>query len=154
MMQDLFGYQPFKALSWRQPFGSAMLLGKVETRVWDTSYRGKVLICTSLAAYDQTSVQRISGETQYVRLCTALKALPETLDLDGYAIGVGTLVHTRRMQVSDEDATFVKFSKNLFVHIYEDVMPIKPFPWKGQLSWKDVSPDIQQQIEYLPACRI
>lgn len=148
-MLDLFGHQQYKALSWKQPFGTAMLLGKVETRVWDTPYRGRVLICTSLASYNEETVRNICGEKQWMRLARALKEFPETLDLEGYAIGMATLVHSRRMKITDEDSTFVKYRPDLFVHIYEDATPIKPFQWKGQLSWKDVEPEIQESIEVL-----
>lgn len=127
-----------------------MLLGKVETRVWDTAYRGKVLICTSLAAYNEDNVKNITGEKQYLRLCKVLNEFPETLDLNGYAIGVATLVSTRRMRPSDEDSTFVSYRPDLYVHIYENPLPIKPFLWKGQLSWKAVDPSIQKQIDLLP----
>ena len=148
-MKDLFGYQPIQALSWRQPFGTAMLLGKMETRVWDTPYRGKVLICTSQVAYNEETVRRICGEDQFARLCKALLEFPETLDLNGYAIGVAELVHSRRMRKSDEDSTYVKYRPDLFVHIYDNPVPIKPFKWKGQLSWKDVDAEIENTIEYL-----
>lgn len=33
-----------RALWWKEPFGTLMTYGKVETRVWDTKYRGWVLL--------------------------------------------------------------------------------------------------------------
>ena len=50
--------EPIKALSWKQPYASLMLKGKIETRSWPTNYRGLVLICASKAPY---SIKEIKG---------------------------------------------------------------------------------------------
>jgi len=36
-MIDLFNEETILALSWKQPFATAMLYGKIETRVWNTT---------------------------------------------------------------------------------------------------------------------
>lgn len=134
------------ALSWKQPFGTAMLHGKIETRTWKTNYRGWVLICTSKAAYNHEVVKNICGESLFIQMCFAMKANSGTLDLDGYAIAVGRLVDCRRMKLEDEAKAFVRFREDLYCHIYEDVHPIKPFPWKGAQGWKKVDSNLVEVI--------
>lgn len=153
-MKDLFGYEPLKSLSWRQPYASAMLAGKCETRTWDTDYRGKVLICTSQISYSEANCRSISGEEQFERMCKAINSREpalNTIDLDGYAIAVGELYHTARMRLIHEDLTFVKYRPEcvLYCHFYRDVQLIVPFTWKGSLGLRDVSDSIRKKIVLL-----
>lgn len=163
-MRDLFNNEPIRALSWKQPYASLMLHGKIETRTWSTKYRGLVLICASKAPYDREVFYSISGKEQYERIC-------KTLDSDdlplGQAIAIGRLVSCRLMKKSDEDKCFVqyrdpwitkKFSKTgklkfitnrLWVHIYTDVKPIEPFDWKGTQGWKTLSEEIIKHIKII-----
>lgn len=140
-------YNRILALSWKQPYGSLMLHGKIETRVWETKYRGRVLICTSKAAYSQDAALSISGAYQFQRLCHRLLN-DESIDVNGYAIAIGTLVDCRPMTPDDEDKTFVQYRepwvdktgkrRRLFCHVYEDVQAIEPFPWQGSQGWREV----------------
>jgi hypothetical protein len=158
--QDLFGLRkecppPMLAISFRQPFGTAMLLGKVETRTWDTKYRGKVLICTSQKGYDEKTTLSICGDEQYNKLLCDLHHhiaklkhgdLPQTIDLNGFAIATGRLIGTRPMTPQDEEKTYVKYKPGLFCHTYDQIKPIVPFPWIGSLKWKSVSENQQKLI--------
>jgi hypothetical protein len=144
---------PMRALSWKQPYGSAMLYGKIETRTWPSHYRGLVLICTSKQPYNEYYVRKISGDVQFVRLCKLLEQdNGRTVDLDGFAIAVGRIDDSYPMPVEDEDRAYVmcRFGGGLYCHIYEDVTPIKPFPWKGSQGWRTVPSDIRNKIELLP----
>jgi hypothetical protein len=147
-MVDLFGNMPFRALSWKQPFATAMLAGKQETRVWNTKYRGLVLICSSQAAYDEASVRSISGDELFVKLCLAIQE-QDSLDMNGFAIAVGELVGSRPMRKGDEDSTFVLYRPELFVHQYTNVRPIKPFPWTGSQGWKTLDQNLLSEIVYI-----
>lgn len=147
------------ALSWKQPFGTAMLFGKVETRSWYTKYRGPVLICTSKQAYNEATARAIC-ESSFVRnrglfeaMCVKLKGAP-SLDLNGYAIAVGNLVKCRPMDMGaytddDEERSFVGYRNGLYMHFYENVRPIQPFPWKGMQGWKKVDQLIIDKIVYI-----
>jgi hypothetical protein len=146
---DLFGYTKMLALSWRQPFGSAMLLEKIETRTWDTNHRGQVLICTSRLPYSDSELKAICGDVQYDRLLATIKGTPETIGLNGFAIAVGELVSSRVMKPSDEDRTFVQYRPNLFCHIYKNVRPIQPIPWTGSVGWLKLNQDFIKSIQYL-----
>ncbi len=152
-----------KALSWKQPFASLMLHGKIETRTWETKYRGLVLICASKTAYSEAQILSISGEVQTQRsFLTIIDA--ERKQYLGHAIAVGNLVDCRPMRLCDEDKCFVEYrepwienqangkppkDKMLWCHIYEDVKAIKPFPWTGVQGWKEVSQEIIDSIVYL-----
>jgi hypothetical protein len=147
---EKYGNVEVRALSWKQPFASLMLQGKIETRVWPTKYRGWVLICASKLAYTGKELSKISGTKQMVR---AGNALPDG-DLPlGHAIAIGKLSEIRLMTKEDEDITFVKYyestEKPLICHIYTDVQPIVPFEWKGVQNWKVLTDEMKAQIKFL-----
>lgn len=83
---------PVKALSIREPFASLVLQGKVETRRWDTSHRGTVLICASQRAFKPSEVLKIAGPWNYQRILHYVG--PDWGKLCGHAIGVARLVDT------------------------------------------------------------
>lgn len=136
-----------KALSWKEPYASLMLHGKVETRTWYTDYRGPVLICGSKQSYLPYQVALISGEIQSIRISNLRETAPIYLK-NGFAFAVGNLVNCDRMMPEDEDRCFVAFNSKLFCHIYENVREIEPFPWKGSQRWKNVPEEIIKSIIY------
>lgn len=141
--------QKLLALSWKQPFATAMLYGKIETRIWNTNVRGWVLICTSKKAYGEDIEHSLCGTDLYYKMLLAMKRDSETLDLNGYGIGIGKLVDSRKMKPEDEDKCFVKWREGLYCHVYEEVRQIKPIPWKGTQGWKEVTEDIKRMIEII-----
>lgn len=147
-MIDLFGEEQVRALSWKEPFATAMLLGKIETRTWHTNYRGPVLICASKRGYDEWETMDITGPKQSDRLFHALKNSGLTLN-PGNAIAVGRLVNCRRMTEEDIDATYVKYRKDLWCHVYEGVKRIAPFPFSGTQGWKILDKEITNQIIFI-----
>lgn len=144
-----------RALSWKQPYASLMLLGKVETRVWDANYRGPVLICASKHPYPTSIVNQISG-IQTDRIWrdlsrfqeNGLSISPSNMPL-GHAIGIGWLIDIKDMTYNDQIKSYVEYHPSLFCHFYENVYPIKPFPWKGSQGWKKVSHDDIKRIEII-----
>lgn len=130
-----------KALFWKQPYANLMLHGKIETRTWNTNYRGLVLICASKIPYTNSIVNTISGMNIYDMLKN------EKIEL-GSAIAVGKLVDCRVMTPEDEKKCFVKYSPNLYCHIYEDVKAIEPFNLKGQIGWMNINDEILNKIKY------
>jgi hypothetical protein len=169
-LQDLSSGAKLLALSWKEPFASLMLYGKIETRVWPTKYRGLVLICTSKKAYNHEQLYNISGNlvNDFTR-----KVIGRNYDhwqnniiKQGYAIAVGRLVDCRLMTKDDESKCFVKYREpwkeeriskktgkkkivevKLYCHVYEDVKPIKPIIWDGKQGWTNVSQDLIRSIE-------
>lgn len=145
---DLEIGMPLKALSWKEPYGTLMLHGKIETRNWDTNYRGLVLICTSKQPYSLDKVLSISGRIQMDRILTLFQRNPQHTPF-GYAIAIGRLIDSRDMNVTDEDKCFVQWWPDLYCHVYIDVTPIVPFPWKGSQGWRTVSKSIINQIKFI-----
>lgn len=37
----------------------------------------------------------------------------------------------------------------LYCHLYEDVKPIKPFPWKGSQGWKKLDRETIDKIQII-----
>lgn len=166
---EKYGDVELRALSWKQPFASLMLHGKIETRVWDSKYRGLVLICASKAIYTANEIEEISGD----KLLNRMADWQTFKNLNGYllptakAIAIGRLVDSRPMVKMDEDNCFVKFKnpwlfpltktsfghpvttykeKRLWCHVYEDVQAIEHIDWKGTQGWSTVTDEVKQQI--------
>ncbi len=134
------------ALSWKEPYGSLMLHGKIETRRWKTNYRGLVLICCSKVPYNFGQVQGISGVRQYERLMAALHNDNDTHKRYGKAIAVARLSNCYSMKPDDDNSCFVEYYPDLFCHVYTDVTPIEPFLWKGKQGWTTVSDEVKSKI--------
>lgn len=155
------------ALSFKQPYASLMLHGKIETRTWPTNYRGLVLICASKSAYNVRQILNISGLTQYQRIH---KMFRDMHDLPmGVAIAVADLVDCRPMEESDGARCFVEYAspwtesvpvwgepgkikprkKRLWCHVYDNVRAIEPMPWKGSQGFSTVPQEFINQIIYL-----
>lgn len=139
-----------RALSWKEPYASLMLYGKIETRRWKTNYRGPVLICSSKKPYSLYAVKNISGEHQYERILQMLG--PEDMTEKNYncgnAIAIAELVDCRPMTPEDENTCFVKYQPGLWCHIYKNIRAIKRFPFKGKRGWSNVSDDILEKMGY------
>jgi len=127
-----------------------MLYGKIETRKWKTDIRGPVLICCSQKPYSLYTIEKISGDYQFHRIVDTLGAKDPSdwEDVCGKAIAIGNLVDCRPMTPEDEDACFVKYQPGLWCHIYKDIKPIKPFPFKGKQGWSTVGDGILGKLGY------
>lgn len=163
---------PIRALSWKQPYASLMLHGKIETRVWDTKYRGYVLICASKSGSNYESVFNIS-KLQTGNIQDKLYPLFHLQDPwghmmkelpNGKAIAIGKLVDCRPMTKADEEACYVEYQepwiepkktkgpvsslieKRLWCHVYEDVHAIEPFDWKGKQGWSTLTWEDRKKI--------
>lgn len=126
-------------------------IGKIETRTWKTNYRGPVLMCGSQKPYTPDDVYQITGQNQYKRIAEAYKNHDMfRFNSNGHALFVGQLVDCRPMKEEDENKCFVQYHPGLLCHVYEDVMPIHPIPFKGAQKWRNVSEDFKKHsIIYL-----
>lgn len=148
--------EPILALNWKQPYGSLMLYGKIETRTWPTKFRGYVLICTSKKPYDNFDILKISGNKQFGRIEETFNHYGPL----GSVIAIGKLVDCRPMVLADEPRTFVEYKepwevvnkkgeivvKRLWCHVYEDVVEINPIDFSAGQGWSFVSPEILAQL--------
>jgi len=103
-----------KALSLTQPYANWICDGSkpIETRTWQTGYRGDLLICATK--------QKVYHEG----------VLIEPI---GVALCVVEIVDCTPMAPHDEIAARVKWRPELWSWLIENVRKIKPFPVKGQL---------------------
>lgn len=69
---------------------------------------------------------------------------------NGNAIAVGTLIDCRLMTEYDEDKCFVKYQQGLYCHVYENIRPIKPIPYKGAQGWRKLPESFWDLIEFVP----
>ena len=143
MQTNFFGQEisrPMMAIKLKQPYAALMLHGKIETRTWDTSIRGKVMLCSSLVPYNIKEMLDYCDEAM-LELITNLVSRDKNAKILGCAYAVGELVHTRKMVKSDEARCFVSFNPRLYCHIYENVRPIQPFLYvpAGLQKWKKVT---------------
>ena len=143
-----------RALWWKQPYASAMLIGKVETRTWPTNVRGKVLICASAKRYTNKEYFEITPfELEWPWLSKMIdfdnKMKTNYLQILGHAIAIGDLVDCRPMVKEDEADTYVQYKEGLWCHVYENVQAIKPFPIKGAQGWRILTDEQKKLIELL-----
>jgi hypothetical protein len=136
-----------RSLPWRQPYGSLMLHGKVETREWYTPYRGLVLMRASKRAYNINDLLTISGDREFFRINEKFDDWTRVC-LDGQAFALGRLIDCRPMRVQDENACFAQYRPGLFCHVYRDVREIEPFPCKGAQKWGTVGPEYKALIKF------
>jgi hypothetical protein len=114
-----------KALSIKQPWANLIVSGEktIETRVWATPYRGRVLL--------------VSSKTP-------------NIDPAGFALGTADLVECRPMTKRDEqDAKCLVYPKAV-AWILQNIKPVKPFPVKGQLGLFDVEVPEERLLPHLP----
>ena len=102
-----------KALSVKQPYANYIASGKktIETRTWNTKYRGYVIIVSSINP---------------------------KIEPAGKALAIAKIVDSRPMIKQDEDKACCKIYPKAFSWILEDIRQIKPFPVKGKLGLYDI----------------
>lgn len=102
-----------KALSIKQPWANLIAAGKktIETRLWETDYRGPLLIVSS--------------------------KMPPIAPA-GCALAVAELIDCRPMTKSDEIPAQCSIYPNAFAWVLSNVRPIDPFPVKGRLGLYEV----------------
>ena len=102
-----------KAISIKEPWASLIRNGEktIETRVWKTDYRGKLLLCCSKNPK--------SG-------------------ISGMAFAIADLVGCREMIEDDEPDAMCEIYPRANSWFLKNVTPIKPFPVKGQLRLFEV----------------
>lgn len=138
--ENLFGQQEppkIRTLGWWQPFGSLMLHGKVETRIVAAGKKppfplGQYLMYTTKKPMLKRDVEIMVGwELQEHIYSTLTKAQEATINLNGYAIAIGTLSEVRPMKEEDEMQCFVPYFTNRWCLIFKDVQRIEPFKFEN-----------------------
>jgi hypothetical protein len=112
----------FRAIACHNPHAIriALNLKRIETRIWETDYRGKLLVCST--------------------------ARPKIYP-NGYALCFADLVDCRKMVEADEPLALVKLY-DAFSWVLEHVRPITPFRVKGCQRFFSVT--VPEGVDYLP----
>jgi hypothetical protein len=102
-----------KALSIKEPWATLILRGEktIETRVWKTDYRGKLLLCA----------------------CKNPKS-----DISGYAFAWADLIDCRPMTTDDDEAACCEIYDGAYSWVLKNVHAIDKFPVKGMLKLFEV----------------
>ena len=118
-----------KAISIKQPWALFVAEGpkSIETRKWQTSYRGNLLIVASRTP-DWASMESLT------------RPIPLIL---GGAICVANLVDCKPMTKADEEAAMCSVYPGAYSWVLEDIRTITPFAVKGQLRLFDVPYDLE-----------
>lgn len=130
-----------KALSVKNPFAGliAHKLKPIETRTWDTKYRGDLLICSSKIGIPESHLDRV-----------AYRAIKENKgnfeESDGYALCVVNLSKIITMMGIHERMACCELYPGAYSWFLDNVRLIKPFQVKGQLGIFEVDDKL---IQYL-----
>lgn len=146
MYLDIAGRE-VRGLSIYQPYAALMGVGKVETRTWHTEYRGLVLLCsTAKPVQEEELVRRSGGELALLIRTELTEGQPRQ---NGHALYLATLADCRPLQ--RDDAHFLRWHPVMPSVFYgwhfEDVIPIRPFPVRGQQRLWKASDDLKRLIE-------
>ena len=106
------------------------------------------MICASKQPFGLYDIERISGLRQVERITDLMPGYFNTAPV-AKAIAVGNLIQCRPMVKEDEDACFVRWRDELWCWVFDEVRPIKPFDWKGQLGLTELGQHIKDKIEYI-----
>ena len=136
-----------KALSLIQPWAIAIMLGhkKIETRSWNTKFRGRIAIHAS------------KGQPKYAKEFALsefkLGFLPEDVPL-GAIIGFATIIDTVRTeslsgQISEVERRYGDYSEGRWAWKLDDIVPLSEdkLIWcKGALGLWEVPPEIESRF--------
>lgn len=128
-----------RTLAFYQPFASLMLHGKKETR-WVKKGKkppfpkGIYLFYTTKNQCTPKLLQEWSGDEIYKVIIDTISNDP-SLELNGYAIGIGELVDVRLMEKSDESKAFVIFKGERKVEKFIKVKNQKKLVIVTQSQW-------------------
>lgn len=129
-----------KALSIRQPWAGLIACGRktVETRTWETRYRGALLIVSGLVRAPEWSRLQFR--------------VPGDLGGGGMAIAVAELYAIQTMSVEHEEAAMVNARPGLFAWYLRGVVRIEPFAVKGKLGLFDapIPPEMRGDLSRMP----
>jgi hypothetical protein len=106
-----------KAISVKQPWANLIASGEktIETRLWETKYRGPLLIVSSKQP---------------------------RIEPAGFALALVELVDCRSMRIEDEPDAMCGLYDGAFAWILKDVRPIMPLAIRGQLGMFEVELEV------------
>jgi hypothetical protein len=128
-----------KALCLKQPYATWVAEeGKtIETRSWQTHYRGRFLVVAS-RSQDLLTDFDVEGISLLFRGASGALYVEPSDYPRGVALAIANLVNCRPMTKADEEQTMCGLYQSAWAWLLNDVKRIEPFPVKGQLSFFEV----------------
>lgn len=170
-----------KVLSLLQPWATLVVIGakKIETRSWNTKYRGDILIHASKNKkiaeeiiykfpFNKVMVEYFNHDTEpyiedlpfgaiigKVNICTtsAVETLPQ---INGQELVIrGGEYNGKIWKMTEQEIAFGDYSPGRYAWLLSDPIKFeKPIPCKGSLSLWDCPEDVFQQIPQLMTTKI
>lgn len=141
-----------KAISLTQPWASLLAAGqkRVETRSWQTSYRGRLAIHASKGF--PGDCQELCHSRHFAQALTAIGFdRPDQLPR-GAIVGLGTLVDCRMtviasQAISEVERAFGDYGSGRFAFFFQDLVDLRlPIPCKGALGFWDVCDEVMVEL--------
>lgn len=140
-----------KALTVRQPFPALIMAGlkTLESRTWDTKFRGELLICAGKTAHSlfreyDVPAQRLVLDNYYA---PKYYDVPKEFMLrDGQACCVVDVTDVRLMTREDETLACCDWYPDAYVFVLENIRLVEPFEVRGRLNFFEVDDKL---IKYL-----
>lgn len=119
-----------RAISIKQPWANLIVSGfkTIETRKWATTYRGDILICSSLQP-DKSALELYGPHADRFQGHSPITAEPA-----GVALCIAELYDCRKMIRTDERRALCHVYPNAHSFFLRNIRKIEPFPVKGQLG--------------------
>jgi hypothetical protein len=153
-----------KTLSLLQPWATLVVMGakKIETRSWNTKYRGEILIHASANKKEAELLCGVPGKDPFKRFIRHCTDLPF-----GAIIGKANIVSTatttellssnmfiKDIQLTDQEKAFGDYTPGRYGWLLKDAIQFRnPVKAKGSLSlWEH--PDIHEEEIICPECNI
>lgn len=151
-----------KIISLWEPWASLVALGwkMIETRSWSTGYRGDVAIHAAknrTAIRDGTPNRLLEESGLLARGIAGAFAEDHPWPL-GKIVAVvriadcapTTSKHDRLISMPFHEMKFGNYGEGRFAFMLENLRPVKPLACTGQRGLRDLPPEIEARLEYLP----
>jgi hypothetical protein len=132
-----------KAISIKQPYASLIAEGKktIETRKWQTKYRGDILICASKKR-DMAAMFYLNNSG--AKLAFSIKG--DLLDSPvGSALCIAELYDIKPMVEEDRRKALCGVYEGAYSWFLRNIRPIEPFEVKGALSLFEVPDELLKE---------
>jgi hypothetical protein len=123
----------YKALSLKQPWGNFIREGlkTIETRKWNTEFRGDLVICASKSI--DVHALKFFKEDLFNHFNHEIKADPV-----GVTLCLAELYDCRKMKLEDEEAAMCEVYMRAHSFLLRNIRKLKPYPVKGELGIFDL----------------
>lgn len=155
-----------KAISLLQPWAQLIMMGekKVETRSWDTKYRGPILIHASRSSKEAQELCDKSPFAAYIKHWSDLKFgfILGWCEIRGTGLTdsmAAEIMHKKNFPAGtfgDDEIHFGDYSPGRYAWLLKDAVKFEtPIPWKGSLGlWNFPDQELKDRNIFNPSMMI